>query len=207
MRHTQRWKRIRPAIPAASSSAEQPASRASEPASSAQQPARIRTHSTSMDALNGIRRCIVWADAEDYKSWKISNPYAKRKTISNLVGHLESSIRAAFHNSAEPPVPRGIPMEVLTAWLILKCDLPGKSIAVVKSALCDLANAEHRLFRMRAMVDKADALSDEQEFSADAEIDHNVLYECMRMCSSEVDRKKNALRALFSDSGDQTEYS
>ena len=39
MRHTQRWKRIRPTIPAASSSAEQPASRASEPASSAEQPA------------------------------------------------------------------------------------------------------------------------------------------------------------------------
>ena len=207
MRCTQPWKRIRPTIRDASSSAEQRASRASEPASSAEQRARMVTHSTSMDALNGIRRCILGADAEDYKSWKFRNRHAKRKTISNLVGHLQSSMRAAFHNSAEPPVPRGIPMEVLTAWLILKCDLPGASIAVVKSTLCDLAYAEHRLFRMRAMVDKADASSDEQEFSADAEIDHNVLYECMRMCSSEVDQKKNALRALFSDSGDQTEYS
>ena len=206
MRHTQRWKRIRPTIPAASSSAEQPASRASEPASSAEQPARMVTHSTSMDALNGIRRCIVWADAEDYKSWKISNRHAKRKTINNLVGHLQSSMRAAFHNSAERPVPRGLPMAVLTAWLILKCDHPGASIAVVKSTLCDLANAEHRLFRMRGMFDKADSLSEEQEFSADAQIDHNALYQCTQMCSFQVDQKKNSLKALFQDSAEQIEY-
>ena len=42
---------------------------------------------------------------------------------------------------------------------------------------------------MRAMVDEADALSEDHEFSADAEIDHNALHECMRMCSSEVDKK------------------
>ena len=121
MRCTQPWNRIPPTIRDASSSAEQPASRASEPASSAEQRARMVTHSTSMDALNGIRRCIVWADAEDYKSWKFRNRHAKRKTISNLVGHLQSSMRAAFHNSAERHVLRGIPMEVLAAWLILKC--------------------------------------------------------------------------------------
>ena len=74
MRRTQPWKRIRPTIRDASSSAEQRASRASEPASSAEQRARMVTPSTSMDALNGIRRCIVWADAEGYKSWKTVHP-------------------------------------------------------------------------------------------------------------------------------------
>ena len=50
-----------------------------------------------------------------------------------------------------------------------------------KDQICELAKAEHRLFRMRAMVDEANALSEDHEFSADAEIDHNVLHECMRM--------------------------
>ena len=75
-------------------------------------------------------------------------------------------------------------MEVLTAWLILKRDLAGASFAVVKTALCELAKAEHRLLGMRAMVDEADHLSEDHEFSADAEIDHNVLHERMRMCFS-----------------------
>ena len=90
-------------------------------------------------------------------------------------------------------------MEVLTGWLILKCDFSGASVGKVMSALCALANAEHRLFRMRAMVDKADALSEEGEFSAEAQIDHDVLHLCLRMCSSEVDQTKNALKALFQD--------
>ena len=83
---------------------------------------------------------------------------------------------------------------------------PGASIAVVKSTLCDLANGEHCLFRMRGMVGKADSLSEEQEFSADAQIDHNVIHECMQMCSFQVDQKKNSLKALFQDSAEQIEY-
>ena len=91
-------------------------------------------------------------------------------------------------------------MEVLTARLILKCDLSGASVANEKHTLCDLANAEHRLFRMRAIVDKADALSEEQEFSAEADLDHDVLHLCLQTHSSEVDHTKNALKALFQDS-------
>ena len=96
-------------------------------------------------------------------------------------------------------------MEVLTAWLILKCVHPGASIADVKKTLCDLANAEHRLFRMRGMVHKADALSEEQEFSEETQIDHSVLHECLHMCSLEVDQKKNALKALLRGSAEQIE--
>ena len=87
-------------------------------------------------------------------------------------------------------------MEVLTAWLILKCNLAGSSIAVVKVTLCDLAEAGHHLFRKRAMDDEADASSEDHDFSADAESDHNVLHECMRMCFSEAVQKRNALTAM-----------
>ena len=90
-------------------------------------------------------------------------------------------------------------MEVLSGWLILKCDFSGASVGQVMSALCALASAEPRLFRMRAMVDKADALSEEGEFSAEAQTDHDVLHLCLRMSSSEVDQAKNALKALFQD--------
>ena len=97
-------------------------------------------------------------------------------------------------------------MDVLTPLLIVKCDLSGASIADLKKTLCDLANAEHRLFCMRGMVHKADALSYEQEFSEDAQIDHSVLHECMQMCSLEVGQEKNALKALFQGSAEQIEY-
>ena len=56
------------------------------------------------------------------------------------------------------------------------------------------------------MLDKAESLSEEQEFSADAQIDHNVLHECTQMCSFQVDQKKNALKALFQDGAEQIEY-
>ena len=90
-------------------------------------------------------------------------------------------------------------MEVLTGWLILKCDFSGASVGKVMSALCALANAEHRLFRMRAMVDTADALSEAGEFSAEAQIDHGVLHCCLHMYTSEVAETRNALKALFQD--------
>ena len=146
-----------------------------------------------------MRRCIVWANAEDYNSWKISHPNTKEETTINVIDHLQSSMRAAFHNSAERPAPRGMPMEVLTGWLILKCDFSGASVGKVMNALCALANAEHRLFRTRAMVDKADALSEEGEFSAEAQVDHGVLHICLHMYTSEVAETKNALKALFQD--------
>ena len=101
MQHTQPWKRMRPTVRDASGGAEQPASRISEPASSVAQPARMLTHSTSTDVLSDMRRCIVWANAEDYNSWKISHPNAKEETTINVINHLQSSMRAAFHNSAE----------------------------------------------------------------------------------------------------------
>ena len=170
-----------------------------QPAGSLAQPARMVTHSTSTDVLSDMRRCIVWANAEDYNSWKISHPNAKEETTINVINHLQSSMRAAFHNSAEQPASRGIPMEVLTGWLILKCDFSGASVGKVMSALCALANAEHRLFRMIAMVDEADALSEEREFSAEAQIDHGVLHFCLYMCTSEVAEAKDALKALFQD--------
>ena len=205
MQHTRPWKCIRPTMSDALSRAERPANRTSELASSAEQPARMLAHSTSMDALNAIKQCILSADAEYYNNWKISDPYLKRKTIINLVGHLQSSMKAALHFSAVQPVSQGIPIEVLTAWLIFKCDHTGASIATVRNTLCDLANAEHRLFRMKGMVDKANALSEEEEFSEESQVDHRVLHECLQMCFLEVDQRKNALKELFRCSDEKIE--
>ena len=76
-----------------------------------------------------------------------------------------------------------------------------------KDHILRLSKGRTPSFRMRAMVDEADALSEDHEFSADAEIDHNVVHECVGMCSSEVDQKKKAFTAPFHDTADQMEYS
>ena len=74
---------------------------------------------------------------------------------------------------------------------------PGTSIAVVKQSLCDLASAEHHLFRVERMVQQMDVLIEQEKFPEEAHIDHNVLHRCLALCMYEVDQRKNALKALL----------
>ena len=191
----------------ASSSAAQPAYTTSEIADSAEQPATLIGHLTSADTLNQIIQCIHAAEAEEFASWKTGNPHEKRKTLSNLVGHLQSSIKQALHDSAEQPVQKGIRFEVLAGWLIHKCVQKQASIYRAKQKLCELAAAEHRLFRLKKMVDKADALHERQELQLESQIDKEVLHECLLLCSVDVAIKKGTLRAVIQEgSAEQLDY-
>ena len=148
MHSPQQWKHGK-RMSTASSRAAPPAYTTSEIADSAEQPARLIGHFTSADTMNQLIQCIHAAEAEEFASWNTGNPHEKRKTLSNLVGHLQSSIKQALHDSAEQPVQKGIRFEVLAGWLIHKCVQKQASIYRAKKTLCELAEAEHRLFRLK----------------------------------------------------------
>ena len=206
MHSPQQWKRTK-RMSTASSSAAQPAYTTSEIAGSAEQPANLFGHFTSADTLNRIIQCIHAADAEEFASWKTSNPHEKRKSLSNLVGHLQSSIKHALHDSAEQPVQKELRFEVLAGWLIHKCVQKQAIIYRAKKTLCELAEAEHRLFRLKKMVDKANALHERQELPIESQIDKDVLHECLLLCSVEVDKKKATLKAVIQEgSAEQPDY-
>ena len=132
----------------ASSSAAQPAYTTSEIAGSAEQPARLFGHFTSADTLNRIIQCIHAADAEEFASWKTGNPHEKRKTLSNLVGHLQSSIKHAFHDSATPPVQKELRFEVLAGWLIHKCVQKQASIYRAKKTVVRVSRSRTPSFSL-----------------------------------------------------------
>ena len=72
--------------------------------------------------------------------------------------------------------------------------------------MCELAEAEHRLFRLKKMVDKADALHERQELQLESQIDKEVLHECLLLCSVEV-AKKTTLKAVIQEgSAEQPDY-
>ena len=82
----------------------------------------LRADSTSMDAMNRIMECIRVADAEDYMAWEANNPDAKRKTLSNLVGHVQSAMKQIVQSYAEQFVEKRVTLGILISLMLVKCD-------------------------------------------------------------------------------------
>ena len=183
------WKR-----PRRDSRAAQPAS---DPFSRAAQPAYSQS---SLDALMDIQHCILSANARDYATWKRNNPHEKRKTWSNLLGHVQVAIRHRFASNAEQPAQRGIPLEVLLGWMVSKFDNLKSAdyharMNEAKELLHALAQDEHRLHRMQILVEKANAIN-EQGMPVEKQIDISVLNECLPLLAKEVETKLNALKDI-----------
>ena len=149
-----------------------------------------------------MQECILSAHAKDYVSGKNNNAESSRKTLSSLVGHIQVAMRHAFECSAEQPVQRGIPFNVLIAWLLLKCESHSARVEDVKHILHELAQDEHGFFRVTQLVKKANELN-EQEMSHEQQIDKETLHECLQLCSQEADRKKDGLKAVVKSSAEQ----
>jgi hypothetical protein len=159
--------------------------------------ARTGAQCMSNDVVLRMQGSISSADANDYARWINDNPTA-RKTLSNLVGHIQVSMRHAFQSSAEQPAPKGIPFSVLVGWLLWKCH--SRNQASIKDALHDLAVAEHRFFHVSQMAEKGDKLN---ELSEDAKIDLQMVHECLQLCIEESDRKKTIIKDIARESSEQ----
>ena len=160
------------------------ARRAAQPASS-----------LSTDVLNNMQDAIKIFTAQEYLDWKRKHPHAQRKTLANLVGHIDTAMKHAFHCSVEQRAQRGIPFEALIGWLICKCDKNAERIQDAKSILCVLAEDEHRVWRMQTILEQADDIS-EENMTPESRVDRMMLRQCFLLCRQEVDRKKEALKSL-----------
>ena len=176
------WSRVMPrsaARPPAIGSAKK-IRRTGEASSSAAQPPKIFAEPTTIDALLRMQEIIFAADVQDYVNWKLHNAQSTRKTLSNLVGHIQAAMRHSFQCSAEQPAPQGIPFRVLIGWLLFKCDSHSASVVNAKQLLYDLAKDEHRVFRVSKMVEKTDELN-QDEMHPERQIDIEVLHECLQL--------------------------
>ena len=104
-------------------------------------------------------------------------------------------MKHCLQSCAEQPAQQGIPLRALLGWLIYKLDQHRASTIDAKHILIELAKDEHRLHRMKIMVDVADALL-EEEISTEGQIDKLVLTQCLPLCAKEVAATKDALKAV-----------
>ena len=184
-----------------SRSAARPASSGEAPQTprSAVQPAR--TVAQSHDALLRMQGSIFTADAKNYAHWINDNPQASGKTLSNLVGLIQVSMRHAFQSCASQSAPQGIPFSVLLGWLLTKCH--NRYTATITDALHDLAVAEHRFFHVFKLVEKGEQVN-KDTLSPDTKIDLQMIHECLQLCNEESERKKAMIKDICKSSAEQS---
>ena len=121
----------------------------------------------------------------------------KRKTLSNLVGHSESAMKLILQSYA-------VPLGVRDSLMIVKCDQHLASVTDIKQAWCELAQLEHRVFRMNYIVESAEKLDKEAALPLEQLIAKRVLH-ILILCSLEVTKRKDALKVSATDNAGQPE--
>jgi len=169
---------------------------------------------TTMDALRSIQDSIQSVTEEEYITWTQTRTRVQKKTWSSLIGHIQSAIQHQFHISGAQPVEgQGIPLIVLFSWLIQK-NKRGCNVERIKELLDELAESEHRRFRMEILVQRANELNEQLEDEGpdsksfkERRIDVMVLNDCLLLCAQVVEAKKDALRDLWANTQGPTRSS
>ena len=164
--------------------------------SSAAQPATA----TSVDVLHEMKDCILSANPQSFERWRANNPQFARKTLSGLIGHIQSAIRHGFESSAEQPVQQGIPFIILIGWLLFKVQKQNVSVEGARDILFEMVHDEHRLFRITKMAHDI-SQTNEASMPPEMRIDKVIIEECMDLCATEADNIKNTLK-LFCKGSD-----
>ena len=151
---------------------------------------------TSADALLDVQDCILSTDAGDYIHWRKENPQEPGKSVGDLVGHIQNAFRQRFESSGEHPAissePR-VPFAVLLGWLAEKLRSHGADIEEGKELLWELAGDEHQLYRVRAIVAKANRC-DDATLNHEGVVDKAALNKMVPMVEQATEASKKALR-------------
>ena len=157
---------------------------------------QLGTPCASAETLLDIQECICAADARDYHYWRRKNPQEPRKSVSNLVGHIQSAFRQRFESSADQPAliaePR-VPFDILLGWLGDKIASHGADMEDGKELLWELARDEHRLYRMKALAAQANSC-DDAILSPEHRMDKAALNEVLPLVEQAAEASKKALR-------------
>ena len=164
--------------------------------SSAAQPA----FATSVDVMDNMKDRISSANPQLFERWRANNHQIARKTLSGLIGHIQLAIRHGFESSADQPVQQGIPFIILIGWLLFKVQKQNVSVEGARDILFEMVRDEHRLFRITKMGLDISS-SNEGSMPAEMRIDHSVIEECIDLCATEADNRKNTLKLYCKGSG------
>ena len=178
------------AVSSCSGSTARPASTAAPNSSgNAAQPA-----APSLRLLAQLETTIALASSANFRAWRDRNQTYRTKSSSSVVGNISSAVRFAFESSAEQPaaVDRTTSFDILVSWLYNQAENHSVEVNEVKELLLQLIDAEHRLYRFKQLVAKADAIPVEQ-LTPESEADREVLRETLILVMTEQQKAKKTV--------------
>ena len=169
----------------------------------AEQPAQMpysRSANTPSTAPPSLRVCaqlestVAWASSANFRAWRDRDQTYRRKSPSSVVGNISSAVRCAFESCAEEPaaVDRITSLEILVSWLYDQAENHSVEVNEVKELLFQLIDAEHRLYRFKKILEKADAIPLE-ELTTEKKTDREVLREALILIVTEQQNAKKAV--------------
>ena len=182
------------------SGAEQPApvsfsGPAPRPSTSSDDTVGPATAAASLKVYVCLEISVAAANSADYRGWQEQNSAYGRRTPSHVVGHISGAMRFAFKCSAEQPAIedlRPVPFHVLVGGLESKAEYHNVDVHEVKELLCQLIGAEHRLYRYKEIVARANDLPLEK-LTAESRADKEVLREMLTLAEAATQTAKRNL--------------
>ena len=192
------------------SGAEQPApvsyrGPAPRPSTSSDDTVDPATAAASLRVYACLEGSVATANSAVYRSWQEQNSAYGRRTPSHVVGHISGAIRFAFKCSAEQPAiddQRQVPFNVLVGWLESKAEYHDVDVHDVKELLCQLIGAEHRLYRYKEIVARANDLPLEK-LTAENRADKKVRREIFTLVEAATQTAKRNLIGCVTGQSDR----
>ena len=148
----------------------------------------------SLRLLALLETTIASASSANFRAWRDRNQTYRTKSSSSVVGNISSAVRFAFESSAQQPaaVDRTTSFDILVSWLYNQAENHSVEVNEVKELLLQLIDAEHRLYRFKKLVAKADAIPLE-ELTPESEADREVLRETLILVMTEQQKAKKTV--------------
>ena len=170
----------------------------------AEQPAQMpNTPSTAPLSLRvraQLERTVAWASSAHFQAWRNRDQAYRKESPSSVVENISSAVRFAFESCAEEPatVDPITSLDVLVSWLYDQAENRSVEVNEVKELLLQLIDAEHRLYRFKQILEKADAIP-LQELNAEKETDREVLRKVLQALYIEQQNAKKAIVQYITD--------
>ena len=170
----------------------------------AEQPAQMpNTPSTAPLSLRvraRLQRTVALASSAHFEAWRNRDQALCKESPSTVVENISSAVRFAFESCAEEPatVDPITSLDVLVSWLYDQAENHSVEVNEVKELLLQLIDAEHRLYRFKQILEKADAVPLE-EWNAEKETDREVLRKVLQALYIEQQNAKKAIVQYITD--------
>ena len=147
-----------------------------------------------------LQRTVALASSAHFEAWRNRDQAYRKESPSSVVENISSAVRFAFESCAEEPatVDPITSLDVLVSWLYDQAENHSVEVNEVKELLLQLIDAEHRLYRFKQILEKADAVPLE-EWNAEKETDREVLRKVLQALYIEQQNAKKAIVQYITD--------